>query len=92
MGEKVQYENYFPVVFLNTNAGLDAGVNRSLIEAWPDCAGEETLEEKQFYSTLKQGAMGQCSENDFEILKHTMLKHQEVFRDQVWNLKLRNGI
>ncbi|XP_057847020.2 uncharacterized protein LOC131056777 isoform X2 [Cryptomeria japonica] len=86
MGAKVQCENYFQVVFPNTNAGLDAGVNRSLIEAWPDCAGEETLKEKQFYSTLKQGTMAQCSENDFEILKHTMLKHEEVFRDQVHEL------
>ncbi|KAH9313371.1 hypothetical protein KI387_028406, partial [Taxus chinensis] len=74
------------VLFLNKNAGPDAGINRSLVEAWPDCAGEEILKENQFYSTLQQGIMGQCSENDFEMLKHTMLKHEEIFRDQVREL------
>ena len=86
MGGKVQCENYFPVVFRSTNAGLDAEVYRSRIEVWPDCTGEETSEEKQLYNILKRGTMGQCSNNDFEILKHTMLKHQEVFRDQVHKL------
>jgi hypothetical protein len=86
MGAKVQFENYFSVLFPKENAKPDTRINNSLLEAWPHCAREIILKENGFYSNTKQGAMGLCSEKDMENLKLTMLKHEQIFKEQVREL------
>eukprot|EP01018_Ginkgo_biloba_P025066 Gb_26416 [translate_table: standard] len=83
MGAKVQCENYFPVIFPNKNAKANSIRKVSLAEPWPHCTEEIILKESELYSNLKQGTMGKCSEKDKELLKYTMLKHEEIFREQV---------
>lgn len=86
MGANVQFENYFSVLFPNENGKPDTRINSSLLEAWPHCARETILKENGFYTNTKQGTMGLCSEKDMEILRLTMLKHEQIFKEQVREL------
>ena len=53
MGAKVQFENYFLVLFPNKNVEPDTRKNNILLEAWPYCATKIILKENKFCSTTK---------------------------------------
>ncbi|KAH9313942.1 hypothetical protein KI387_022569, partial [Taxus chinensis] len=86
MGAKVQCNNYLPFFDSNKDVWADLKTKMNFEDAWPAYGTEMMLKSSQSCSIFKQDTMERCSEQDKEILKQTMLKHEEIFRSQVREL------
>ncbi|KAJ6820381.1 uncharacterized protein M6B38_396730 [Iris pallida] len=81
MGTKVQCENYLSVNQLMKNLNEDSSGH------FPQSSddSDETLSDDLYNGCMPVPVNG-CSVYDKEMLKRTMLEHQAVFREQVWEL------
>lgn len=86
MGAQVQSNNQLLFIVSNKNERTEF-IIISLGDAWPACAHKMVLKKGQSYSIFKQEMPESCcSEYEREILKQTMLRHEEIFREQVHEL------
>lgn len=81
----MQYNNHLLFIVSNTNEQAEFKTI-NLGDAWPACANKMVLKKGQSYSIFKQEMPESCSEYEREILKQTMLRHEEIFREQVHEL------
>ncbi|KAJ4974829.1 hypothetical protein NE237_008003 [Protea cynaroides] len=82
MGTRVQCKNFLPRYF--SMMDLNEDVNN---DSWPLCYEDETLNSGQYYNGfLPRSSTDVYMGYDKEILKHTMLKHEAIFRGQVYEL------
>ncbi|KAL5725900.1 hypothetical protein ACHQM5_008986 [Ranunculus cassubicifolius] len=83
MGTKVHCKSYTPVGYsmndLNNNAKSGS---------WPSCYDDKSLTagRRSYDHLLQRETMGGYSESEKEVLKQAMLKHETIFRKQVYEL------
>ncbi|OVA00724.1 Protein of unknown function DUF863 [Macleaya cordata] len=82
MGTKVQCKSYSPVYYSMRDLNEDA--NRG---SWPLYYDDKILKSEQYYNCfMTKSRMDAYPEHDKEVLKQTMLEHETVFRNQVYEL------
>jgi hypothetical protein len=82
MGTKVQFKSYWPGYYpmrdLNENSNSCS---------WPAYYGDKPLANGQYYNGfLPRAATDLYSAYDKDVLKRTMLEHEETFKNQVYEL------
>ncbi|KAH9626159.1 hypothetical protein KSS87_017683, partial [Heliosperma pusillum] len=82
MGAKVQTENYLPRQALTKDLSRESNGGR-----WPSFYTEGRLPNGQFhYVFLPRTVADSHSGYDKDVLKQTMLEHEAIFKDQVYEL------
>ncbi|KAF8378756.1 hypothetical protein HHK36_030105 [Tetracentron sinense] len=82
MGTKVQCKSYFPGYYSMRDLNEDANSG-----SWPSYYEDRTLNSGQYYnSCLPRPPTDVYSGHDKEVLKQTMLKHEDIFKNQVLEL------
>jgi len=80
----VQSDNHLPFIVFNNNERAEfKTINFG--DAWPACANKMVLKKGQSYSIFKQEMPESCSEYKREILKQTMLRHEEYSGNRSMN-------
>lgn len=80
MGTKVQYKSYWPEYYpmrdLNENSNSCS---------WPHYYGDKPIANGQYYNGfLARAATDLYPPYDKDVLKKTMLEHEEIFKTQVF--------
>ncbi|XP_042519979.1 uncharacterized protein LOC122093663 [Macadamia integrifolia] len=82
MGTKVHCKRYMPEYYSMRDLNVDANNG-----SWPVYYDDETLKNGQYYNAfLPRHSTDLYLGYDKEMMKQTMLKHEAIFRDQVFEL------
>lgn len=82
MGTKVQCKSYSPICYSVSDLSSNA-----IRGSWLKCYDDKTLNASHHYDhVLQRETLEDYSEIDKEVLKQAMLKHEIIFRNQVYEL------
>lgn len=82
MGTKVQIENCLPAHYSMKDLNRESNG-----ASWPSCFGDSNLSNGQFYYGFLPRTVADSQPGpDRDLVKQTMLKHEAIFKDQVYEL------